>query len=307
MPATRVMTAGDAAETHRHGGGGQRAGLDLARRRGPVPPHLLRSDASATPGRSTPTPPGSCSSAWAASRACCGSSPGLPKSYEGEVVLGTGHDHARRLGRGDRDVGHVRCHARRRAQGGGVAHRRRGPGPAHGLGAQGGGAAAARAGPGRDRGRAGRPTRHRGALRRGAVARRRARGLSHRGGLLDGDLRPRARRRPGRCPRVAAPTSATCVGPGSARSASTRPTPWRASPRPTSSTPAQALRDLPQVELDDEMARSVSHGLALDRVSVGATGDGPWALLDRSGAAVGGLRSDRHRSMVAACVLAATG
>ncbi len=71
--------------------------------------------------------------------------------------------------------------------------------------------------------------------------------------------------------------------------------------------PAQALRDLPQIELDAEMARSVSHGLALDRVSVGATGDGPWALLDGHGdllAVYEGTGTDR---MVAVCVLAGSG
>ena len=60
-------------------------------------------------------------------------------------------------------------------------------------------------------------------------------------------------------------------------------------------TPAQALRDLPQVELDAEMARSVSHGLALDRVSVGAAGDGPWALLDGDGALLAVYEGHRHR------------
>ncbi len=72
-------------------------------------------------------------------------------------------------------------------------------------------------------------------------------------------------------------------------------------------TPAQALRDLPQIELDGEMQRSVSHGLALDRVSVGAAGDGPWALLDRNGdllAVYEGTGTDR---MVAVCVLAGNG
>jgi len=72
-------------------------------------------------------------------------------------------------------------------------------------------------------------------------------------------------------------------------------------------TPAQALRDLPQIELDGEMQRSVSHGLALDRVSVGAAGDGPWALLDRNGdllAVYEGTGSDR---MVAVCVLVGNG
>jgi tRNA pseudouridine55 synthase len=72
-------------------------------------------------------------------------------------------------------------------------------------------------------------------------------------------------------------------------------------------SPAQALRDLPQVELDAEMARSVSHGLALDRVSVGATGEGPWALLDRSGELLAVYESTDTDRLVAMCVLAASG
>ena len=48
-------------------------------------------------------------------------------------------------------------------------------------------------------------------------------------------------------------------------------------------TPAQALRDMPQVEVGPEVARLVSHGLALDKVALGANGPGPWALLDRRG------------------------
>jgi tRNA pseudouridine55 synthase len=72
-------------------------------------------------------------------------------------------------------------------------------------------------------------------------------------------------------------------------------------------SPAQALRDLPQVELDPEMARSVSHGLALDRVSVGATGDGPWALLDGGGALLAVYESTGTDRLVAMCVLAGAG
>ena len=72
-------------------------------------------------------------------------------------------------------------------------------------------------------------------------------------------------------------------------------------------SPAQALRDMPQVELDDEMARSVSHGLALDRVSVGAAGEGPWALLDHSGALLAVYEGTDTDRLVAACVLAGSG
>jgi tRNA pseudouridine55 synthase len=72
-------------------------------------------------------------------------------------------------------------------------------------------------------------------------------------------------------------------------------------------TPAQALRDLPQVEVGSDVARLVSHGLALDKVALAATGDGPWAIVDRSGrllAVYEGTDTDR---VVAACVLASSG
>jgi tRNA pseudouridine55 synthase len=72
-------------------------------------------------------------------------------------------------------------------------------------------------------------------------------------------------------------------------------------------TPAQALRDLPQVEVGSEVTRLVSHGLALDKVALAAAGEGPWALVDHSGrllAVYEGTDTDR---VVAACVLAASG
>ncbi|MHB8682441.1 MAG: tRNA pseudouridine(55) synthase TruB [Acidimicrobiales bacterium] len=68
-------------------------------------------------------------------------------------------------------------------------------------------------------------------------------------------------------------------------------------------TPAQALRHLSSVSVDPEVARMVSHGLALDKVTLGAGGGGPWALLDHRGrllAVYEGTESDR---MVAVCVL----
>jgi tRNA pseudouridine55 synthase len=49
-------------------------------------------------------------------------------------------------------------------------------------------------------------------------------------------------------------------------------------------TPAEAMRDLAAVRVDDDVARSIRTGLALDRVPLGATGDGPWAMVDASGA-----------------------
>lgn len=48
-------------------------------------------------------------------------------------------------------------------------------------------------------------------------------------------------------------------------------------------TPAQAMRDMDFVTVEDEMAASIRTGLALDRVPIGAAGDGPWAMLDGRG------------------------
>jgi tRNA pseudouridine55 synthase len=48
-------------------------------------------------------------------------------------------------------------------------------------------------------------------------------------------------------------------------------------------TPAQALRDLDFVTADAAAAGSVRTGLPLDRVPLGAVGDGPWAVVDERG------------------------
>lgn len=72
-------------------------------------------------------------------------------------------------------------------------------------------------------------------------------------------------------------------------------------------TPVQAVRDLACVEVDETIARQVGHGLALDRVALGAPGAGPWALVGGGGrllAVYEGTGSDR---MVAACVLEPAG
>jgi tRNA pseudouridine55 synthase len=71
--------------------------------------------------------------------------------------------------------------------------------------------------------------------------------------------------------------------------------------------PAEAVRHLQRIEIDSEMARLVSRGLPLDRVSLGAEGDGPWALVDPGGqlaAVYEGTDTDRVRPSV---VLAAAG
>jgi translation initiation factor IF-2/tRNA pseudouridine(55) synthase len=48
-------------------------------------------------------------------------------------------------------------------------------------------------------------------------------------------------------------------------------------------SPVEALRDLERLEVTDEGARLVGHGLPVDRVPLGATGPGPFAILDGAG------------------------
>ena len=49
-------------------------------------------------------------------------------------------------------------------------------------------------------------------------------------------------------------------------------------------SPADAMRDLEAVTVDDDVAAAIRTGLGLDRVPLGAAGEGPWAMLDRAGA-----------------------
>jgi hypothetical protein len=66
-------------------------------------------------------------------------------------------------------------------------------------------------------------------------------------------------------------------------------------------TPAQAVRDLDAVTVEPAIAGSVRTGLALDRVPLGAVGEGPWALLDEQGvllAVYEATDSDRIRPAV---------
>ena len=45
-------------------------------------------------------------------------------------------------------------------------------------------------------------------------------------------------------------------------------------------SPAQALRDLDQVVVTPDVQQHIARGLPLDRVPLGVTGDGPWGLVD---------------------------
>jgi len=49
-------------------------------------------------------------------------------------------------------------------------------------------------------------------------------------------------------------------------------------------TPAQAMRGLDRVNVNDEVATLIGRGNPLDRVSLGALGPGPWAMVDGRGA-----------------------
>jgi tRNA pseudouridine55 synthase len=48
-------------------------------------------------------------------------------------------------------------------------------------------------------------------------------------------------------------------------------------------TPAEALRDLEAISVGEELALQVRTGLPLDKVPLGAAGEGPWPVLDGEG------------------------
>jgi tRNA pseudouridine55 synthase len=66
-------------------------------------------------------------------------------------------------------------------------------------------------------------------------------------------------------------------------------------------SPAQAMRDLDAVTVEEDTATAIRTGLPLDRVPLGAMGDGPWAMLDEAGALLAvyeATGSDRIRPAV---------
>ncbi len=66
-------------------------------------------------------------------------------------------------------------------------------------------------------------------------------------------------------------------------------------------TPAEAMRDLDVVHVDPAAAASIRTGLPLDKVPLGAVGEGPWAMLDGEGkllAVYEATGSDRIRPVV---------
>jgi len=61
--------------------------------------------------------------------------------------------------------------------------------------------------------------------------------------------------------------------------------------------PAEALRDYPSVVVDAEGAQAVGHGKVLELDRLGADGDGPWAVLDAAGDLLAVY--ERHRGSTA--------
>jgi tRNA pseudouridine55 synthase len=50
--------------------------------------------------------------------------------------------------------------------------------------------------------------------------------------------------------------------------------------------PGELLRDLPGAVASPELAQALGHGRAVERLALGVVGDGPWAVMDQSGALV---------------------
>jgi tRNA pseudouridine55 synthase len=71
-------------------------------------------------------------------------------------------------------------------------------------------------------------------------------------------------------------------------------------------TPAQAMRDMEQVTVAAEIATAIERGLALDRVPVGASGDGPWAMVDDRGDLLAVYQATATDRIKPAVVLAAS-
>jgi tRNA pseudouridine55 synthase len=69
-------------------------------------------------------------------------------------------------------------------------------------------------------------------------------------------------------------------------------------------SPAEALRDYVAVSVDDEVARLVGHGRVLDRTQLGVTGEGPWPVLDQSGRLLAVYEPARADTVKPAVVLA---
>ena len=72
-------------------------------------------------------------------------------------------------------------------------------------------------------------------------------------------------------------------------------------------TPAQAMRDLASVTVDEALAADVAHGKVLPEDVLGATGEGPWAVLGPEGALLAVYEPHRPGTVKPGVVLAAAG
>jgi len=70
-------------------------------------------------------------------------------------------------------------------------------------------------------------------------------------------------------------------------------------------TPAQALRHLEQATVGEDVASLIGRGLGLDRVSVGVSGPGPYALIDDRGSLLAVYDASATDRITPAVVLAA--
>jgi len=72
-------------------------------------------------------------------------------------------------------------------------------------------------------------------------------------------------------------------------------------------TPAQALRDLDAVAVDDDVAADVAHGKVLDRDRLGVSGEGPWPVVSQSGELLAVYEPHKGTTAKPTVVLAAPG
>ena len=206
----------------------------------------------------------------------------LPKTYVAEIVLGTATSTLDASGEvtGTWDMSAVT--PAQVAGGGGRPDRRHRAGPADGLGRQDRRTASARAGPPGDRGGAPAPPGHRLPLRHRARPRAPERLPGRRSSARRGPTSAPWPTTWGR-PSAGAPTSERCAAPGSARSARTTCGCWTGSTTTPSSPRPRPCATWTTSPCESEFAGAIGHGLALDRVPVGAAGDGPWAMVDDRG------------------------
>jgi tRNA pseudouridine55 synthase len=72
-------------------------------------------------------------------------------------------------------------------------------------------------------------------------------------------------------------------------------------------TPAQAMRDLPAVTADDDLAGDVRHGKVLPRERLDVTGDGPWAVVGDDGSLLAVYEPHRQGTVKPGVVLSGPG